>query len=161
MTSLRCAGRTLRLPITSFRPGHGFKPWTTFNGTGQFRASRSCAQNVGRTRFLSSTAVPSVTKKTWVDRLPLKVQPYVYLTRVDKPIGTLLLFYPCGLSMFLHSRVAEITDTNAVSLVNHYGLIRVTATDCHTLDLYRTIWTRCSCDAWCWMHYQRYVGQRP
>lgn len=33
---------------------------------------------------------------TWVDRLPDKVQPYLYLTRIDKPIGTLLLFYPCG-----------------------------------------------------------------
>lgn len=35
-------------------------------------------------------------RKSWVDRLPQKVQPYVHLTRIDKPIGTLLLFYPCG-----------------------------------------------------------------
>ena len=37
-----------------------------------------------------------LTTTTWVDRLPRKVQPYLYLTRIDKPIGTLLLFYPCG-----------------------------------------------------------------
>ena len=29
-------------------------------------------------------------KVTWVDRLPPKIRPYLYLTRVDKPIGTLL-----------------------------------------------------------------------
>ena len=38
------------------------------------------------------------TRTTWVDRLPPKVQPYLYLTRIDKPIGTLLLFYPCSAS---------------------------------------------------------------
>ena len=36
---------------------------------------------------------------TWVDRLPKPVQPYLYLTRIDKPIGTLLLFYPCSKSI--------------------------------------------------------------
>jgi len=39
------------------------------------------------------------TPTTWVDRLPPKVQPYLYLTRIDKPIGTFLLFYPCSASL--------------------------------------------------------------
>lgn len=55
-------------------------------------------------RWQSSTVVPkfqSPPPTTWVDRLPQKVRPYLYLTRVDKPIGTLLLFYPCG--QFLNS----------------------------------------------------------
>ena len=34
--------------------------------------------------------------KTWIDYMPLKTQPYLHLTRIDKPIGTLLLFYPCS-----------------------------------------------------------------
>lgn len=33
---------------------------------------------------------------TWVDRLPSSIRPYFYLTRIDNPAGTLLLFYPCG-----------------------------------------------------------------
>lgn len=41
----------------------------------------------------TSTATPPTT---WVDRFPARVRPYIYLTRIDKPIGTLLLFYPCG-----------------------------------------------------------------
>jgi hypothetical protein len=43
-----------------------------------------------------STRPPALIQETWVDRLPPKVRPYLYLTRIDKPIGTLLLFYPCG-----------------------------------------------------------------
>jgi len=39
--------------------------------------------------------------KTWIDRLPAKARPYFYLTRIDKPAGTFLLFYPCGSSHML------------------------------------------------------------
>jgi hypothetical protein len=39
------------------------------------------------------------TPRTWVDSLPPRVRPYLYLTRIDKPIGTLLLFYPCAWSI--------------------------------------------------------------
>ena len=48
-----------------------------------------------------STESLSLPPTTWVDRLPPKIRPYLYLTRIDKPIGTLLLFYPCGKSEFL------------------------------------------------------------
>lgn len=33
---------------------------------------------------------------SWLDRLPPKLAPYVFLTRMDKPIGTWLLYWPCG-----------------------------------------------------------------
>lgn len=32
----------------------------------------------------------------WLDHLPAKIAPYAFLTRIDKPIGTWLLFWPCG-----------------------------------------------------------------
>lgn len=47
------------------------------------------------TQGLKQPASPNLPI-TWVDRLPAPVRPYAYLTRIDKPIGTLLLFYPCG-----------------------------------------------------------------
>lgn len=51
---------------------------------------------------LNSTLPPSVPEqKTWIDRLSPKVRPYLYLTRIDKPIGTLLLFYPCSQSTWV------------------------------------------------------------
>jgi hypothetical protein len=52
--------------------------------------------NLGR--HVSGTAGASAAPTTWVDSLPPKIRPYLYLTRIDKPIGTLLLFYPCGAS---------------------------------------------------------------
>ena len=59
-------------------------------------------------RFYSSQTnlpnnVPAALPKTWVDNLPPAIRPYLYLTRIDKPIGTLLLYYPC--SMFSRSRL--------------------------------------------------------
>ena len=44
-----------------------------------------------------------MARKTWVEHLPPQIQPYLYLMRIDKPIGTLLLFYPCGQPFFFHT----------------------------------------------------------
>lgn len=37
-----------------------------------------------------------VLYNNWLDRLPAKLAPYAFLTRIDKPVGTWLLFWPCG-----------------------------------------------------------------
>src|SRR5579862_1529077 len=37
----------------------------------------------------------------WVARLPARVQPYLRLMRLDRPIGTWLLFWPCALGLLL------------------------------------------------------------
>lgn len=39
---------------------------------------------------------PRVLYNNWLDHLPSKIAPYAFLTRIDKPIGTWLLFWPCG-----------------------------------------------------------------
>lgn len=49
---------------------------------------------------------------SWVDRLPPTIRPYLYLTRIDKPIGTLLLFYPCG-AQTRHSRTRPMALKDA------------------------------------------------
>lgn len=47
------------------------------------------------------SATPSILPpQTWVDRTPTRIRPYLQLTRIDKPIGTMLLFYPCGKLFF-------------------------------------------------------------
>lgn len=45
----------------------------------------------------SPTSTPS-QPRSWVEFTPKKFRPYLYLARVDKPIGTLLLYYPCSMS---------------------------------------------------------------
>ncbi|KAJ7068137.1 4-hydroxybenzoate polyprenyl transferase [Mycena amicta] len=63
----------------------------------------------------------SLTSKSWVDRLPQTVQPYVYLTRVDKPIGTLLLFYPCAWSITMASYALHAPFTTPLTYLGLFG----------------------------------------
>jgi 4-hydroxybenzoate polyprenyltransferase len=44
-------------------------------------------------------AVPN----SWVDQMPREMQPYLRLARLDRPIGTWLLFWPCVWSLLLAS----------------------------------------------------------
>lgn len=43
----------------------------------------------------ASPATPDAAPNSWVDAMPLSVQPYLRLARADRPIGTWLLFIPC------------------------------------------------------------------
>ncbi len=41
------------------------------------------------------------SEKNWVDRLPLKIRPYARMIRLDRPIGSWLLFIPCSWGLTL------------------------------------------------------------
>lgn len=121
-------------------------------------ASRSRCQfytrhtfRTSQTRSSTSSAVSTATK-TWVDCLPSQVRPYLYLTRIDKPIGTLLLFYPCGLSNSPFS--GPTSSEGSLSVVNHHGFIHPRTSLYHAVDLYWLIWSRSPCYAWCRMYHQ-------
>jgi hypothetical protein len=45
---------------------------------------------------------------TFVEKAPADLQPYMKLMRMDKPIGSWLLFWPCGWSLGMHSTVGLI-----------------------------------------------------
>ncbi|KAH7102983.1 4-hydroxybenzoate polyprenyl transferase [Auriculariales sp. MPI-PUGE-AT-0066] len=69
---------------------------------------RRCSPSTPPERFpdaaaLSTAASPILPPVSWVERLPQKWRPYAYLTRIDKPIGTSLLFLPCGWSIAMAS----------------------------------------------------------
>ncbi|TFK44807.1 4-hydroxybenzoate polyprenyl transferase [Crucibulum laeve] len=84
----------------------------------------------GAVRFTSSSSttattaspVPSVSQKTWVDHLPAKFRPYLYLTRIDKPIGTLLLFYPCTWSITMASYALQLPYTVPLTYISLFGI---------------------------------------
>ncbi|KAL1944304.1 hypothetical protein VTO73DRAFT_3489 [Trametes versicolor] len=59
---------------------------------------------------------------TWVDRMPKPVRPYLYLTRIDKPIGTLLLFYPCAWSITMASYALQTPLTTPLTYISLFGL---------------------------------------
>ncbi|KAF9534152.1 4-hydroxybenzoate polyprenyl transferase [Crepidotus variabilis] len=52
----------------------------------------------------------------------MKVRPYLYLTRIDKPIGTLLLFYPCAWSITMASYALQLPATVPLTYISLFGL---------------------------------------
>ncbi|KAH9899726.1 4-hydroxybenzoate polyprenyl transferase [Cubamyces lactineus] len=54
--------------------------------------------------------------------MPKPVRPYLYLTRIDKPIGTLLLFYPCAWSITMASYALEAPLTTPLTYISLFGL---------------------------------------
>ncbi|KZW03692.1 4-hydroxybenzoate polyprenyl transferase [Exidia glandulosa HHB12029] len=50
---------------------------------------------------------PPPPTRSWIDRLPASWRPYALLTRIDKPIGTALLFLPCGWSIAMASHATH------------------------------------------------------
>jgi 4-hydroxybenzoate polyprenyltransferase len=50
-----------------------------------------------------SDAIP----ETWVDRAPQNIRPYLRLMRLDRPIGTWLLYWPCVFGLTLGAIASE------------------------------------------------------
>ena len=94
---LRCSALS-RIKLSASQPAHGL----------QLRRWLSTNSDVARALPKTSTLSP-LPPTTWVDKLPPTVRPYLYLTRIDKPIGTLLLFYPCGSSFTIRCPKAKLT----------------------------------------------------
>jgi len=120
------------------------------------------------TRSSMQTTKALTTPRTWVDRLPPKAQPYLYLTRIDKPIGTLLLFYPCGASSAAPGPVAPPmvgTDHRdreiPRSLVNHDGLIRAQRPAICPTEIHTPVRHRRAHHARGRVHHQRPMGPEP
>lgn len=50
----------------------------------------------------SQAAIPAdALPQSWVDRAPVRWRPYLRLARLDRPIGTWLLFWPCVFGLAL------------------------------------------------------------
>lgn len=60
--------------------------------------------------------VGSNLSSSFVDSLPKGIQPYLRLTRVDKPIGTLLLLWPCWWSTAIAASPGEFPDLKLLTL---------------------------------------------
>ena len=60
---------------------------------------------------LAARAVGATDIRTWLDRfLPAAARPYARLMRLDRPIGTWLLLFPCWWGLFLAADLARLAD---------------------------------------------------
>ena len=76
----------------------------------QLLLANSSYYNPTRTLNLAAKAVES---------FPHKFQPFLKLSRLDKPIGTWLLFWPCGWSTCLATSAGHVPD---IQLLAMFGL---------------------------------------
>ncbi|MEM6680410.1 MAG: hypothetical protein AAF675_21295, partial [Pseudomonadota bacterium] len=52
-------------------------------------------------RRTRTARIADAVRDNWVDRAPYELQPYLRLSRADRPIGTWLLWLPCLWAIFL------------------------------------------------------------
>ena len=58
-----------------------------------------------------------------VSTLPSPLQPYLKLARLDKPIGSWLLFWPCGWSLCLATPAGQLPDLSLLALFGAGALV--------------------------------------
>ncbi|KAF5392689.1 hypothetical protein D9757_000981 [Collybiopsis confluens] len=86
-----------------------------------FRLQRlSTDTSTGNVKRLRTAAAAS--SRSWVEHLPARMRPYMYLTRIDKPIGTLLLFYPCAWSITMASYALQTPITTPLTYLSLFGI---------------------------------------
>lgn len=66
-------------------------------------------------RLVAETIV--IPKLSWIDRyVPVKGQPYLKILRLDKPIGSMLLLWPCWWSIGLAATPGHLPDMKQLAL---------------------------------------------
>ncbi|KAI0033785.1 UbiA prenyltransferase family-domain-containing protein [Vararia minispora EC-137] len=65
---------------------------------------------------------PTVPPPSWVQRAPRALRPYLYLTRIDKPVGTLLLLYPCTWSITMAAFAQNASPLVPLKYITLFGI---------------------------------------
>jgi len=84
------------------------------------------------------TAAPAdAIPRTWVERAPSFAQPYLRLMRLDRPIGTWLLFWPCvfGLALGGMGRPPDIAGDLRYTLLFAIGSVVMRGAGCTYNDI--------------------------
>ncbi|XP_008803466.1 4-hydroxybenzoate polyprenyltransferase, mitochondrial [Phoenix dactylifera] len=78
---------------------------------------------------------PESSSRSWVDLyLPESVRPYALLARLDKPIGTWLLAWPCMWSITMAANPGELPDLKMLALFG-CGAVLLRGAGCTVNDL--------------------------
>lgn len=92
------------------------RPFAQFAGRACYATLRPPTLRRSAPRQLSTLPPPQPPAvSTWVDRVPATVRPYLYLIRLDKPIGTILIFYPFAWSAMMASYAVQAPITTSIS----------------------------------------------
>lgn len=83
----------------------------------------------------SSKRTLTLSAKAIVDASPLPLQPYLRLIRLDRPIGTWLLFLPSAWSLCLATPVGELPDARLIALFG-LGSFMMRSAGCTVNDMW-------------------------
>ena len=96
---------------------------TKTNANGRKKSEESGDTSISGDRSSGSTPPPSPQVSSsvhppspFIDPLPLSLQPYARLARLDKPIGTMLLLWPCCWSTALAAPPGCLPDPKLLAL---------------------------------------------
>ncbi|CAO3617703.1 unnamed protein product [Cunninghamella echinulata] len=86
----------------------------------------------------TTTTTTAIQYNNFIDCLPPSWRPYAFLTRVDKPIGTWLLYWPCAwsISMAAFHTQAPLSSTVAMLTLFGIGAITMRGAGCTINDLW-------------------------
>ena len=126
----------LRTPLSSTIFRQQSRLWLKTYISSCGRVERRYTSTSSTTDPIAALAPSQPPPKSWVERTPQKLRPYLYLARIDKPIGTLLLYYPCGTSP-LRPRPESWSRDERVggSLVNNDGFVRAQSPGDHSFNV--------------------------
>ncbi|OZJ03608.1 hypothetical protein BZG36_03699 [Bifiguratus adelaidae] len=68
-----------------------------------------------------TTPTPPANYGTWLDKMPSSWRPYLYLMRLDKPIGTWLLYWPCAWSISMAAYGEHLSVSSAAYMMGLFG----------------------------------------
>ncbi|KAJ2352690.1 Para-hydroxybenzoate--polyprenyltransferase, mitochondrial precursor (PHB:polyprenyltransferase), partial [Coemansia sp. RSA 2618] len=75
---------------------------------------------------------------SFIDRFPVSARPYLYLTRIDKPIGTWLLYWPCawGIGMAAFSTGMPLSSMAGMMALFGTGAVVMRGAGCTINDMW-------------------------
>lgn len=101
---------------------HRYEYKTNIDKNSKLHHKPDLMKNVGF-RFSSVKHHPQNLLASLVDKSSPNIQPYLRLMRIDKPIGTWLLFWPCGWSIALAAQAGSLPDWKMLTLFGAGALV--------------------------------------
>lgn len=107
----------------------------------------------------SGSPVPTrelVSQPKWMSLVPHRARPYVMLARLDKPIGTLLLYYPCSTwaELLPEPIVYQANVWSLISMGHFNGFEFSTLCTIYSALLSGPFWHWCIYNARRWLYHQ-------
>ncbi len=84
---------------------------------------------------MQDTTTKDAEKNSWVNRLPARIRPYARMMRLDRPIGSWLLFLPCAWGLCLSASHNDAWPSYSLLLLFALGAIIMRGAGCVYNDI--------------------------